>query len=45
MAMSNNQMVNMNDLNITDWWFQSLNKQKEPRNWALNPPKMWLALT
>ena len=28
MAMSNNQMVNMNDLNITDWWFQSLNKQK-----------------
>jgi len=28
MAMSNNQMVYMNDLNITDWWFQSLNKQK-----------------
>ena len=47
----------MNDLNITDWWFQSLNnKQKSLEiawssqltslyHWALNPPRMWWALT
>jgi hypothetical protein len=29
MAMLNNQMVYMNDLNITDWWFQSLNNKQE----------------
>jgi hypothetical protein len=29
MAMLNNQMVYMNDLNITDWWFQSLNNKQK----------------